>query len=165
LLPGQLYRALEAGEKITVVDVRNMAAYKQARIGGALHIPLEELAERTGELDKSEMVLFYDLSPVEAMSLKAAMFLYGVGFTKIAVLEGGLQKWYSDGYPIDGTLLTPTPEKVGPPWTVTPLFPTAVSTPTLTIELKTVTPTATSTSTVTPTATESQVTPTATKTQ
>jgi len=147
-LPGQLYRALEKEKEITVVDVRNLAAYKQARISGALHIPFEELSERAGELDRNKMIVFYDLSPNEAVSLKAAMFLYELGFTKVAVLDGGLQKWYSDGYPIEGTLLTPTPASVGPPWTVTPLptstlWATAVKTPTLTLEAGTITPTAT----------------------
>jgi rhodanese-related sulfurtransferase len=170
-LPGQLYRALEGDVEITVVDVRNLAAYNQARISDALHMPLEELSERAGELDGKQVIVFYDLSPNEAVSLKAAMFLYDLGFTRVAVLDGGLQRWYSDGYPIEGTLLTPTPGSVGPPWTVTPL-PTStplipvVETPTQMPEPSTVTPTATEASAATPTATEaSTVTPTATKAQ
>ena len=118
---GQLYRALNKGEPLTVVDVRNLAAYEQAHIPGAVHIPLEELEERVGELDGNKRIVLYCLSPNDAMSLQGAMILYRLGFTNVSVLKGGIQKWYSEGYPIEGTLLTPTPRFVGPPWTVTPL--------------------------------------------
>ena len=147
--PAKLSRELEAGDYV-VVDVRNLAAYKQAHVTGALHIPLEELSDRVGELDGNKTIVLYDLSVVESLDLTAAMELYELGFSQIAVLEGGLQRWFSDGYAIEGTLLTPTPGAVGPPWTVTPL---ATSTAQTTV---TYTPTTISaTSTVTPTATTS----------
>lgn len=143
--PARLSRGLEAGGYV-VVDVRNLAAYKQAHIAEALHIPLEELSDRVGELDGNKTIVLYDLSIVESSDLVAAMELYGLGFSKVAVLEGGLQRWFADGYEIEGTLLTPTPGAVGPPWTVTPLA-TSTAEPTLTY-----TPTAISaTATVTPT--------------
>jgi rhodanese-related sulfurtransferase len=150
MLPAQLYRTLEGEEAVTAVDVRTLAAYEQAHVPGALHIPLEELAERVGELDGNDTIVFYDLSLNEAMSLEAAMILYGVGFTKVAVLDGGMQKWYADGYAIEGTWLTPTPRYVGPPWTVTPIttsisisLPTTVVTATLAQGTGTPAPTAT----------------------
>jgi rhodanese-related sulfurtransferase len=101
--------------------VRSRAAYEQAHIPGAIHIPLEELDERAGELDGNKKIVLYCLSPNDAMSLQGAMILYRLGFTDVSVLKDGIQRWYSDGYPIEGTLLTPTPRFVGPPWTVTPL--------------------------------------------
>jgi rhodanese-related sulfurtransferase len=130
--------------------LRNFAAYKQAHIPDATHIPLEELSERIGELDGNKTIVFYDLTPNESMSLPAAMLLYDLGFTKVVVLEGGLQRWFSDGYPIEGTLLTPTPGVLGPPWTVTPLptstaIPTITSTPTAISATSTITSTATTT--------------------
>jgi hypothetical protein len=92
------------------------------------------------------------------------MYLYEVGYTKVAVLDGGLQKWYADGYPIEGTLLTPTPGPVGPPWAVTPLITATLSvtgavtpvTGTPTVDLETATPSPTlpeATLTLTPTLT------------
>jgi len=151
--PAKLSRELEAGESV-VVDVRNLAAYKQAHIAEALHIPFEELSDRVGELDGNKKIVLYDLSIVEPFDLAAAMELYELGFSKVAVLEGGLQKWFSDGYAIEGTLLTPTPGAVGPPWTVTPLA-TATAQATSTVQATvTLTPTTLSaTATVTPTRT------------
>jgi rhodanese-related sulfurtransferase len=151
VLPGKLHRALEDGETITVVDVRAFAAYKQAHVPEAVHIPLEELKDRVGELDENRTIVLYDLLLQRKMSLEAAMLLYGLGFTQIAVLDGGIQRWYSEGYPIEGTLVTPTPGTVGPPWTVTPL-PTSTS---LSPVVGTATP-AEQTNTVTPTVTRSQ---------
>ena len=54
--------------------------------------------------------------------LEAAMYLYQEGYLRVAVLDGGLQRWYADGYPIEGTLLTPTVAPTEPSWTVTPLI-------------------------------------------
>jgi len=141
VLPARLDRALN-GEPlreeaaVTVIDVRTLAAYEQARIPGALHIPLEELAGRLGELDGNDTIVIYSLSLDEALSLDAAMVLYELGFSDVVVLEGGIQRWYAEGYAIEGTWLTPTPEYVGPPWTVTPITTTtALATAVMTVTL------------------------------
>ena len=121
-----------------VVDVRSPAAYERAHVSGAAHIPLEGLQQRVGELDRGVTVVLYDLSMQRHMSLKAAMLLYESGFTEVSALDGGFSRWYAEGYPIEGTLLTPTPERGDPPWTVTPL-PTS----TLLSQTPSVVPTAT----------------------
>lgn len=138
MLPAELNRLLERGDAVVVVDVRSSAAYARAHVSGAAHIPLGVLQERIGELDRDVTVVLYDLSLQRHVSLKAAMLLYESGFTKVLALDGGFSRWYAGGYPIEGTLLTPTPERVDPPWTVTPLptstplseTPTAVPTAT-----------------------------------
>jgi rhodanese-related sulfurtransferase len=144
---------LESG--VTVVDVRTLAEYEQAHLGGAWHIPLEELPERASELDRRQTIVLYVLSSSEHGARQAAMLLYGLGFAKVAVLEGGLQRWYADGYLIEGTWLTPTPDESGPPWTLTPLV-TGTLEATVTSEATAAegvpnTPTVTLTVTVTPT--------------
>ncbi|MBN1933678.1 MAG: rhodanese-like domain-containing protein [Anaerolineae bacterium] len=152
--PSRLDRALESGEPIMVIDVRNRAAYNQVHIPDALHIPLEDLEDRVNEVDGNKTIVLYCTSPNRSMSLEAAMTLYRLGFSKIAVLEGGLQTWYSTGYPIEGEILTPTVVP-GPPGTVTPL-PTEPPVPTSTLRASltpfvTRTPTLTATLTITPT--------------
>jgi len=116
---GDLPQGLESG--VTVVDVRSFAAYEQAHLPGARHIPLEELSERAGELDGNQTIVVYVLSSGEDEGPQAAMALYELGFTSVAVLEGGIQRWYVEGYVIEGTWLTPTPDEIGPPWVLTPL--------------------------------------------
>lgn len=154
----KLALALESRDPVTVIDVRNRAAYDQVHVPGALHIPLEDLKDRLGQIDGNKTIVLYCTSPNRSMSLEAAMTLYRLGFSKIAVLEGGLQAWYSTGYPIAGTILTPTMVP-GQPGTVTPL-PTEPPVPTGTLRA-TLTPFATATATLTATST---VTATATVT-
>jgi rhodanese-related sulfurtransferase len=152
ITPARLYRESESG-KFQVVDLRIFAEYNQAHIAEAVHVPFEELADRLSELDGNKTIVFYDQSPSESMSLAAAMYLYGLGFTTVSVLDGGLPRWYSEGYPIEGSLLTPTPGFVGQPGTLTPL-PTSTPIPTVT-ETPTHTPVPV-TGTVTPTVTPSR---------
>ncbi len=142
----QLHRLIQEHGQVTVVDVRMPAAYERVHIKGAVNIPLEELSERIGELDGNRTIVFYGTAPNEYMSLRAAMTLYRAGFSKVAVLDGGLTAWSSAGYPVGGTRLTPTPRPVAPPWTVTLLptstvSPTAGATPVITRQLSTPTPT------------------------
>jgi rhodanese-related sulfurtransferase len=150
LSAGRLYRSLDEGGAITVVDVRNLAAFDQAHIPQAVHIPIEELEDRIGELDGNNTIVLYCLSPNDALSLQAAMTLYRAGFSQVSVLKGGIQKWYSEGYPVDGIILTPTPRFIGPPWTVTPM---GTLTPLATTETPSAAPQSPS---ATPTGTSSQ---------
>jgi rhodanese-related sulfurtransferase len=158
----RLYQEVDSSS-ITVVDVRNFAAYTQAHIPNAIHIPLEELPNRVEELDGNKTIILYDLSPNDSLGLNGAMYLYEIGFTQIAVLDGGLQRWYSDGYPIEGTLLTPTPGPVGPPWAVTPLI-TMTLQATGTVAPVTNTPTSSAAQATTPSPTLSGATPDVTAT-
>ncbi len=127
--PAKLHRLQERGQ-VVVVDVRMPAAYERVHIKGALNIPLEELDERAGELDGNKTIVFYGTAPNEYMSLRAAMILYRIGFSRVAVLDGGFTAWFSAGYPVGGTRLTPTSRPAAPPWTVTPL-PTSTASPAL----------------------------------
>jgi predicted sulfurtransferase len=54
----ELNEALNRGEAI-VVDVRNDAAYRQARIKGAILIPVSEIANRLNELPRDKMIVTY----------------------------------------------------------------------------------------------------------
>jgi rhodanese-related sulfurtransferase len=117
----QLDRATREKEQVTIIDGRTLAAYEQAHIPGGLQIPFEELAARGEQLDANALTVLYSWSPDEGESLEAAMVLYELGFTQVAVLEGGIQAWYAAGYLVEGAWLTPTLEITGPPQTVTPL--------------------------------------------
>jgi len=133
--PAKLYRELGSGQ-YQIVDLRTFGEYRQAHITGAVHVPFEQLSDSLGELDGNKTIVFYDQTANESMSLDAAMYLYGLGFTSVAVLDGGLPRWYSEGYPVSGELVTPTSGYMGQPGTLTPLptstlVPTATKTPTL----------------------------------
>ncbi len=52
--PVEVQEMLESGEQLNLVDVREDDEVAQGIIPGAIHIPLGEVVERVGELDKSK---------------------------------------------------------------------------------------------------------------
>ena len=81
-----------------LVDVRAEHEWKAGRIGGAVHLPLAELSERIGELDKDRPVVVYCLGDNRAEM--AAEALAGAGFD-VAPMEGGIRAWSEAGLPLD----------------------------------------------------------------
>jgi len=55
----ELYRRLQAGEAIQIVDARAYSQYDAEHIAGAVSIPLAEVAMRAQELARDRLVVFY----------------------------------------------------------------------------------------------------------
>jgi molybdopterin/thiamine biosynthesis adenylyltransferase/rhodanese-related sulfurtransferase len=89
----QLKEALDRGDKITLLDVREPYEWDIGNLGpqGAAIIPLGELPRRFSEIDSNADVVVYCRSG--ARSGRAADFLRGQGFTKVRNLEGGILAW------------------------------------------------------------------------
>ena len=86
----ELKRALDAGEDIFVLDVREPHEYQICNIGGQL-IPLGDLPKRVHELDSSREIVAHCRSGVR--SAKAVDFLRQAGFRKVRNLAGGILAW------------------------------------------------------------------------
>ena len=86
----ELKRALDAGEDIFVLDVREPHEYQICNIGGHL-IPLGDLPKRVHELDSSREIVAHCRSGVR--SAKAVDFLRQAGFRKVRNLAGGILAW------------------------------------------------------------------------
>jgi len=97
----ELKRRLDGGEPLTVLDVREPWEVAIARIPGSLHIPLGEVPARLGELDSGRQLIV--MCKAGGRSLRAAQFLAGRGFARVANLTGGIDAWTRD---IDPTLPT-----------------------------------------------------------
>jgi rhodanese-related sulfurtransferase len=86
------------GEGAQLVDVRAEHEWSAGRIAGAVHLPLAELSERTGELDGNRPVVLYcrggNRSTMAAEALAAAGF-------DAAKLDGGIVAWAEDGLPLE----------------------------------------------------------------
>ena len=98
--PDDLAARLEAGEEITVLDVRNADEFAAGHIPGSLHIPYGELAERLGELP--------DTAPIAAVcsggkrSGLAASILQREGYEHVIhVGKGGVGTWERAGHPVE----------------------------------------------------------------
>jgi rhodanese-related sulfurtransferase len=61
LSPDQVraYISAHAEDQYTLLDVRQPAEYERAHLPGALLIPLPQLSERLGELDRAKPVIVY----------------------------------------------------------------------------------------------------------
>jgi rhodanese-related sulfurtransferase len=92
--PRELKRRLDAGEALTLLDVREPWEVAIARIPGSLHIPLGEVPARLGELDSDGALIV--MCKVGGRSLRAAQFLAARGFSHVANLSGGIDAWARD---------------------------------------------------------------------
>ena len=81
----------------SVVDVRSVAERTNKRIEGSLHIPLNHLAERLGEIPADRPVLVHCAGGYR--SSIAASLLQRAGRTHVSELAGGITAWEAAGLP------------------------------------------------------------------
>ncbi len=87
----ELKAALDRGDDLVVVDVREPQEYQISRINGSVLIPLGEIPQRHAEIDRNRLVVCQCRSGVR--SAKAAAFLRSVGFPRVVNLTGGILAW------------------------------------------------------------------------
>ena len=81
-----------------LVDVRADHEWEVGRIAGATHVPLAELAERTGEIDKDRPVILYCRGGNR--STMATDALTDAGFDAVKLSEG-IIGWSGAGLPLE----------------------------------------------------------------
>jgi rhodanese-related sulfurtransferase/TusA-related sulfurtransferase len=86
-----LEKKLEASENITVLDVRETAEYAFNHIPNSISIPLGELEQRLGELDKEKEI--FVVCRTGNRSDLAAQKLAEKGFTKVINVVPGMSQW------------------------------------------------------------------------
>src|SRR5947209_97748 len=87
----QLKARLDRGENLFILDVRNPPEFDICRIPGSVLIPLPELPQRLGELDKNRDMVVHCKSGMR--SARAIQFLKQYGFTRLMNLKGGILDW------------------------------------------------------------------------
>jgi len=93
-------RALLAkNRQVLLLDVRTPEEFRQARLRGALLIPLGELQKRVSEIPRGRPLLVY--CAVGARSSTAAAILASKGYREIYHMSDGLVGWYRQGFPIE----------------------------------------------------------------
>ncbi|MCY3578660.1 MAG: rhodanese-like domain-containing protein [bacterium] len=91
----ELYELLSGD--IALIDVREPDEYAEARVPGAIHIPLDTIPQRVGDLPDQHL---YMICALGGRSLKAAEYLNARGWTCTNV-AGGTNGWVEAGYPYD----------------------------------------------------------------
>lgn len=84
-----------------LLDVRESAEFKGARVAGSRHIALKELPGKLGELEKFKNKPILLLCQTGNRSAQAAGTMKKAGFTQVATLSGGLMAWQQAGMPVE----------------------------------------------------------------
>lgn len=95
----ELKLALDSGEQITLLDVREEFERQEAHIGGHF-IPLAELPVRWEELPKdSKLVVYCRSGGRSAYAIEALQ--RECGFQNLYNLSGGMLAWIEAGFPTE----------------------------------------------------------------
>jgi rhodanese-related sulfurtransferase len=96
----EVYRRLLAGEKLTLIDVREESEYAKDHIPGAIHLG-KGIIERDIEKvipDPSQEIILYCGGGFR--SALAAANLQRMGYTNVISMDGGIRSWREKGFPL-----------------------------------------------------------------
>ena len=100
ITPTEFVARRERGESLTLLDVREEWELGVASVPDVVHIPMGEVADRLGELERSREVVV--LCRSGRRSLQVANFLQQNGFQAVN-LAGGILAWSRE---LDATIPT-----------------------------------------------------------
>jgi rhodanese-related sulfurtransferase len=100
ITPTEFVARRDGGESLTLLDVREDWELGVAAVPGVVHIPMGEVADRLGELDRGREVVV--LCRSGRRSLQVANFLQQNGFRAVN-LAGGILAWSRE---LDATIPT-----------------------------------------------------------
>ncbi len=86
---------------VTVLDVRPEEEYDAGHVPGAVNIPLQELEQRLGELDKDQEIVAYCRGPHCVLAFDAVAQLRSKGL-RARRLQDGYPEWKIAGLPVEG---------------------------------------------------------------
>jgi rhodanese-related sulfurtransferase len=95
-----LKAALDAGEPISVVDVRELSEFEAGHIEGALHIPLRQLAKKLDKLPSEKDAALAVICRSGGRSSYGTMALWLLGYRNLRNISGGMIGWEKEGLPV-----------------------------------------------------------------
>ena len=95
--PERVAELVDRGEA-ELVDVRTPEEYEAGRIAGARHIPFDELASRSAEIDSERDLVLYCRGGGRSASAAEAIVASGRPAQSMA---GGIEHWVERGLPIE----------------------------------------------------------------
>ena len=87
----ELKAAIESGKRPVLLDVREPFEYSLCHLEASTLIPIEELSDRMGELNKESEIVVY--CHVGIRSTGAVGLLRAAGFRNVKNLQGGIDAW------------------------------------------------------------------------
>ena len=89
--PQQLKDLFDKKASFDLLDVREESERDISKIEAGVHIPIEEITTRYGELDKKQDIVIYCRSGVR--SFQVCRLLEMLGFARVRSLVGGINAW------------------------------------------------------------------------
>jgi rhodanese-related sulfurtransferase len=89
--PIEVKEQIDRKDDFILLDVRTKPEYDQGRIGGCVHIPLNELRSKMDQLDKSKEIVTY--CGVGLRAANAHRILRNAGFEDAKFMEGSMAAW------------------------------------------------------------------------
>ncbi|MGZ8358296.1 MAG: rhodanese-like domain-containing protein [Telluria sp.] len=86
--------------KTQIIDVRTPDEFAAGHLRDAKNIPLADLGNRVGELDKQKTKSLVVVCQHGARADKAVRLLQKAGFEEVACLDGGQAAWVAAGLPV-----------------------------------------------------------------
>lgn len=86
-------------QDVFLLDVRTKEEYNEVHIKDAHLIPVRELEQNTDKIPKDKKVIVYCASGKR--SSKACKILKDKGLKELYNVEGGINKWQAEGYPVE----------------------------------------------------------------
>jgi rhodanese-related sulfurtransferase len=99
----ELVEYLDRGCNFVLVEILSTTAYDQARLPGAINLPVDRLPELAAALlpDKTIEIVVYGAGPRCTQAKSAARELTELGYLNIRDYVGGKQDWFEAGLRIE----------------------------------------------------------------
>jgi rhodanese-related sulfurtransferase len=103
ITPEELRRSLDAGESLTVVDLRHPSEVEREglKLAGAVVIRPDDLRSSVQNIPRDREIILYCTCPNEATSARLALQLKKAGIRRVRPLAGGLDAWREKGFPVE----------------------------------------------------------------
>ena len=90
---------LDSDEDVAVVDVRNLDEYTSGHVTDAIHIPVDEVLSRIGELPQDKKLLFICAAGVRSGLACEMAAAAGLDSEVLLNIEDGTPAWIEKGHP------------------------------------------------------------------
>ena len=98
--PADFQKTYQNDSNAKLIDVREFFEYKKSRIDDAVNIPSSANLDISADtLDKQSSLFLYCTSGFR--SKRVAKHFYDKGFTRLYSLDGGINKWKKEGFPVN----------------------------------------------------------------
>lgn len=95
----QAKELIEKGNEVFILDVRTREEYNEFHMKGANLIPIQELEQNISKIPKDKKVIVHCAKGKR--SAKACEILKNKGLKELYNVEGGINQWKSEGYPVE----------------------------------------------------------------